>query len=55
LGKLITFSRTSCLSLQLSDNQFIYLDRLLSEYLTYHAGKKITEWKIFVERFQEAS
>ncbi|QPM68382.1 DNA repair protein RecO [Atribacter laminatus] len=55
LGKLMTFSCASCLSIQLRENQFAYLDRLVSEYLTYHVEKKITEWKVFLERFQEVS
>ncbi len=55
LAKLMTFSCASCLSIQLREIQFAYLDRFVSEYLTYHVGKKITEWKIFLERFQEAS
>lgn len=55
LAKILIFSCASCLSIQLQENQFAYLDRIISEFLTYHVGKRITEWKIFLERYQEAS
>ena len=55
LMKLMTSSCIDCIPIRLSENQFAFLDRLFSEYLTYHIGKKISEWKIFVERYQEGS
>jgi len=55
LVKLMSFSCSDCMPLHLSESQFAILDSLFSEYLSYHVGRRVTEWKIFAERFQEVS
>ncbi|MCX6089581.1 MAG: DNA repair protein RecO [Atribacterota bacterium] len=49
----LTNSCAACIPLRLNDRQFVVLDELLSQYLSYHVGKEIMSWKIFTQRFRE--